>query len=175
MNAGALTPIVRSLRQWPRVAKIDPAIEQAKEYIEWQRAKPVNLSRDQFLKIAAGARLALEAVRTGTATGEQFGWVVNAANMGLMLTELGFGDEADAEAFRLAQGACMRAISREQRSGKFLLDGPGYVAVVTAFDLHESQLECPELTDKLMVEAIRMTKQRIKEGQFLVSEDEVAA
>ena len=175
MMALAFTPIASALRQWPRTAAPDPVLEQIIEGINWRRAEPKPLARDQFLKIAAGARMALEALRLGAASGEQFGWVVNAANMGLMLTELGFGDEADADAFRLAQGACMRAISRHQRVGRFVLDGPGYLAVVAALELHESQLECPELTDKLMVQALQMTKQRIEDGQFLVSENEVHA
>lgn len=168
--------IASALRQfWPRQIDPDTALEQAAEHIEWCRGAPKQIERSQFLAIAAGARMALEALRCGVATGEQFGWVVNAANMGLMLAELGFGNDSDAAAFRLAQGACMRAISRERRIGKFLLDGPGYVAVVAAFELHESQLECPELTDKLMVQAIQMTRERIQDGQFLVSEDEVFA
>ena len=176
MSALAFTPIASVLRQWARAeAPADPLLEQIIGNLEWLREPPKQIERSQFLKIAAGVRLALEALRLGNASGEQFGWVVNAANIGLMLTELGFGDEADADAFRLAQGACMRAISRHQRVGRFVLDGPGYLAVVAALELHESQLECPELTDKLMVQALQMTKQRIEDGQFLVSENEVHA
>ena len=124
------------------------------------------LDRHQIMGIAIGARSALEDVRVGRAEGVGVGWVVNAANISLLLCEAGFGPE-HIPAVKSAQEALVRMINRHQTTGTYRLDGPGYHACVELLEIHDAQLECDDLTDAILLRAIEECKSRQEAGHTL--------
>lgn len=132
-----------------------------------QAAQPGEpLRPDQVLSIAIGARLALEDVRTGTGDGEGVGWLVNAANLSMIIGELGIGGDHLGK-IRESQDALMRMIGRHERTGRYALDGPGLTACIEMMDVHQAQLKSADMTDQLMRRALRICNERQAAGQVL--------
>lgn len=132
-----------------------------------RRAQPgVQLDRHQIVGLAAGARLALEDIRLGQSTEEGIGWVVNAANMALIIAELGLGGDYIGD-IKAAQEALMRMLERQQRTGRYTLDGPGLTACALMMDVHQAQLESQDMTDQLMLAGIDECKRRQELGRVL--------
>lgn len=127
---------------------------------------PERLSRDQIINLAASARLALEDVRKGSATNEGVGWLVNAANMALVIAELGLGGEY-LDDIRASQDALIRMLQRHGTHGRYALDGPGLAACVQMLDVHQAQLESEDMTDMVMWQAIDTCHARQAAGQVL--------
>ncbi len=124
------------------------------------------LDRDQIVKLAVGARSALEEVRVGRGAEGGVGWVVNAANLAVLLCEIGLGQD-QIDVARSAQDALVRMINRYAELGRWVLDGQGYTACVAMLDLHEGQLESEDLTDAMLMRALVECERRQREGQVL--------
>lgn len=159
--SGARGPVADAIRRAQESARTEAIAQRI------MRAKvPERLDRDQIVKIAVGARSALEEVRVGRGEEGGVGWVVNAANLTLLLCEVGLGREFIPQA-KAAQDALVRMIDRHASSNRWVLDEPGYAACVEMLSVHDAQLESEDLTDTMLMQALVECERRQKAGDVL--------
>lgn len=149
-----------------RIAQRIDAAAHARAASELLNRRPETLTREQARAISIGCHAALEDLRTGRPDEEQIGWLVNAANLALLLAEQGLGDDYMAE-IKAGQDALMRMIARHGRTARYALDGPGLLQLAELLRVHDAQLESPDCTDHLMLTALAEMRRRVEAKHVL--------
>lgn len=130
-----------------------------------QRAiQPV--TADQARDLAIAYHGALNAIAHGKGTDEDANTLALAANIALMLVEVGLGID-QLPTVHAAQDAIVNMMRREQRTGRFGFAGEELRAVQDLLDLHDAQLSDPDCTEAVMVAALDECKRRREAGQVL--------
>lgn len=112
-------------------------------------------------------RMAFERMRAGTADGDHAATLGTVANIALVLAERTGNAEVGVALVQQAQDALMRAAARRQRlqADRYVLDGPGLLAVAKLLDLHDTQLE--HHTARQFKQAIEEAARRARAGDVL--------
>lgn len=119
------------------------------------------LDQTQQNDLGVALRVSLEALRTGLATEQEFHTLAACINVSLVLCERGAGGE-HMPIVKAAQDALLRLWDRGKKTGRWVLDGPGYREIAEGVDLHEAQLAAvPRIA---AAEAMREVKRRIERG-----------
>lgn len=130
-----------------------------------QRAiQPV--SADQARDLGIAYHGALNAIAQGTGNAEDANTLALCANMALMLVEIGLGVD-QVPAVQAAQDAIVSMMSREQRTGRFVLTGEELRHLQHLLDLHDAQLSDPECTEAVMIAALDECRRRRESGRVL--------
>ena len=124
------------------------------------------LDADQLVDLGIGYHHALTALRTGAGGWSDANDLAMAANVALLLAEVGIGGEY-LPAIRDAQDAIVALLARGQRVGRYVFDGPGLVAVTELLSVHDAQLECEACTSAVMVGVLAEIRRRMADGQVL--------
>lgn len=130
-----------------------------------QRAiQPV--SADQARDLAIAYHGALNAIASGNGNGEDANTLALAANIALMLVELGLGID-QLQTVHAGQDAIVSMMARERRTGRLGFTGPELKAVQDLLDLHDAQLSDEDCTEAVMIAALDECKRRRDAGQVL--------
>lgn len=122
--------------------------------------------------LGVALRVSLEALRTGRGTEQEFHTLAAAVNVSLVLCERNAGAEYMGHV-KDAQDALLRLWDRGKKTGRWVLDGPGYAAISGAVELHEAQLAA--VPRSAAAEAMREVKRRIERGDVFDTATEGAA
>lgn len=122
---------------------------------ENNRALP--MTGNDKLTLMADNYAALYMMSIGQGWPEHMATVITAMNIGMVLTEMGFGREY-AAAMRAGLDGVWRAKNRGEQTGKWGFDGPGLVAVREAMQVLEAQLEHASRQD--LIDAIHTIHER---------------
>lgn len=137
----------------------------ARAVMHAQRAiQPV--SADQARDLAIAYHGALNAIAHGKGTEEDANTLALAANIALMLVELGLGID-QLPTVHAGQDAIVNMMHREQRTGRLGFTGEELRAVQDLLDLHDAQLADRDCTEAVMVAALDECKRRRDAGQVL--------
>jgi len=120
------------------------------------------LDASQKTDLGCALRLALEALRTGKATEQEFHTLAAAVNVSLVLCERDIGPEYLADIKR-AQQSLLRLWERGKTTGRWIFDGPGLASAMHAIDLHEAQLAAVSRSEASA--AMREIVRRVHTGQ----------
>lgn len=130
-----------------------------------QRAiQPV--SADQARDLAIAYHGALNAIAHGKGNAEEANTLALAANMTLMLVEVGLGID-QLPTVHAGQDAIVNMMRREQRTGRLGFTGEELRSVQDLLDLHDAQLSDPDCTEAVMVAAVDECRRRREAGQVL--------
>ncbi len=130
------------------------------QYASNVQASP--LDADEMLHAKLDGRSGLDSLVSGPApTEHDWANVARSVNTALLLAEDGYGIEHQ-DVFIRAQEAIIRCCARQQKTGKWRLDGPGIQEVRDALYLHDQQ--CELVTNGDYLKALQAVKQRVIEG-----------
>ena len=124
------------------------------------------VTADQARDLAIAYHGALNAIAQGKGTAEDANTLALAANIALMLVEVGLGID-QLPTVHAAQDAIVNMMSRERRTGRFGFAGQELRAVQDLLDLHDAQLSDPDCTEAVMCAALDECKRRREAGQVL--------
>jgi len=109
----------------------------ARAHMRAEESAPLRDS--QLTDIGTAYWLSLENLRSGAASEEAWCCIVSALNIGMVLCEMGVGQEAES-AFVAALDGAFRAKIRSAKSGTFRLDGDAMRDIEIAFACHDEQM-----------------------------------
>lgn len=124
-----------------------------------QQAAP--LAPDQTTDIGLAYWLSMQNLLTGDANEEAWSCVVCALNIGMALSEVGIGADAEPWLVKALDGA-FRAKIRSARTGNFRLDGEAITAITDALHAHDEQMKLATRAE--VTESMRTVRRRIDEG-----------
>ncbi|MDZ7595845.1 MAG: hypothetical protein U0932_14445 [Thiobacillus sp.] len=122
------------------------------------------MTDDQLRDLGMAVHTSIERLRIGKGLELDFHTLAAAVNVSLVLCERGIGPEylGDVTA---AQDALIRILERQRATGRWAFDGPAYVALARAVELHEAQLET--ITRDGARAALLEVRRRVDRGQVL--------
>jgi hypothetical protein len=121
---------------------------------------------DQARDLGIAYHGALNAISQGKGNEEDANTLAVAANMALMLVEIGLGID-QLPAVHAAQDAVVKMMARAERTGRFGVTGEELRALQHLLDLHDAQIADPECTEAVMIAAIDECRRRKEAGQVL--------
>lgn len=127
--------------------------------VRGQQAHP--LRPDQTTDLGLAYWLSMENLLKGDATEEAWSCVVCSLNIGMALTEMGIGEDAEPWLVKALNGA-FRAKIRSKRTGNFRLDGEAITAITDALHVHDEQMKVATRAE--VTEAMSTVLRRIDEG-----------
>lgn len=139
-------------------------------YREKAKRSKEPLDSDQVQDLSVAYHWALAAIVNGKGTWMDANTLALAANMALLLCEIGLGAD-DLPTAMAGQDALMTLMARRERTGKMVLTGPEARALQELLDLHDGQMQSEDCAEGMLVSALAECKRRIAEGNVL----EVAA
>jgi hypothetical protein len=121
----------------------------------------VELDADQLTDLGLAYRLALDAMCNGGASEENWETVACSLNIGLVLTERGFGKEHE-PLFVTALAGAFRSKLRADSGKGWAFDGPALTAIKSAFEVHDQQIEMATVLE--MRDAVTEVRRRSRLG-----------
>jgi len=125
------------------------------------------LDDTQLRDLAIGYHGALDSMRRGAATGDDFTTLALGANVALVLCELGLGEEW-IDKVKQGQDAlvCLQARSAKLR-GRYVLTGGELQALQAMLELHDAQLASPDCTQGMLSACLVEITRRMHAGDVL--------
>ncbi len=158
----AMEKAARRPQKPQRVASVDVI---ARAITHAQRAlQPVTADQARDLGIAYHG--ALNSILTGKGTADDANTLALAANIALMLVELGLGID-QLPTVHAGQDAIVSMMAREHRTGRLGFTGSELKAVQDLLDLHDAQLADEDCTEAVMIAALDECRRRRDAGQVL--------
>ena len=124
-------------------------------------SRQLPLDSGQKLQLGVVLRTHLEALRTGRADEVAFHNLASGVNVSMVLAGRGLGTEYS-ELIGAAQMAMVRFKSNGDHRGRWLLDGPGLVALKDWLEVYESQLEI--VSQQEAMDALNEVDKRVRRG-----------
>lgn len=122
------------------------------------------MADDQLRDLGMAVHTSIERLRIGKGIEMDFHTLAAAVNVSLVLCERGIGAEYLGDV-TTAQDALIRILERQRATGRWAFDGPAYVALARAVELHEAQLET--ITRDGARAALLEVRRRVDRGQVL--------
>lgn len=122
------------------------------------------MADDQLRDLGMAVHTCIERMRTGHGVELDFHTLAAAVNVSLVLCERGIGAEY-LDDIKAAQGALLDILARHRKKGQWAFDGPGYVALVRAIEIHEAHLA--NITRDSARAAMLEVRRRIHRGEVL--------
>lgn len=138
--------------------------------VEWAIAgtRSVSCDKDTMFHIGVKNHLALEQLRTGNATRTDMALLIDAMNMAEALAVVaGLGGDLAGD-FLAAMLDLKDIAEKGLASGRFVATGPQLRTIVSAMELHDSQLEHPACSVRVMETCVRHVKQVRATGKGLL-------
>lgn len=128
------------------------------------------LDATQIRDLGIGYHGALHSITSGTGCYDDANTLAMAANIAMLLCEVGVGREYIAQA-KAGQEAVVLLMMRARTHGKFVATGSELRALQDLLELHDAQLESEDCTEGKLTQVLDECKRRIRQGHTL----EVAA
>lgn len=122
------------------------------------------MTDDQLRDLGMAVHTSIERLRLGHGIELDFHTLAAAINVSLVLSERGVGAEYLGDV-TTAQDALIRMLERQRTTGRWAFDGPAYVALARAIELHEAQLET--ITRDGARAAMIEVRRRVDRGEVL--------
>jgi hypothetical protein len=122
------------------------------------------LTDDQLTDLGMSVHTCIERLRTGHGVELDWHTLAAAVNVSLVLCERGVGSEYLVDV-TTAQDALIRILERQRTTGQWAFDGPAYVALARAVELHEAQLQT--ITRDGARAAMMEVRRRVDRGEVL--------
>lgn len=165
LNRAQRRALEKAARRPPKPQRSGDVDSIGRAVMHAQRAiQPV--SADQARDLAIAYHGALAAIASGKGSAEDANTLALAANIALMLVEVGLGID-QLPTVQASQEAIVSMMSRERRTGRLGFTGQELRAVQALLDLHDAQLTDPDCTEAVMVAALDECKRRREAGQVL--------
>jgi hypothetical protein len=113
------------------------------------------------------AHTSLEAIEKGRGEEKDVYQLAFASSITLMFAEMGMGADMIDDVVKPAQVHLVELVGRLNRKESLLLTGPGMQSVRRLLELHDAQLEHPEMTQGLTYRAVRAVLARMAEGNVM--------
>lgn len=124
------------------------------------------LDATQIRDLGIGYHGALHSITSGTGCYDDANTLAMAANIAMLLCEVGVGAEYLPIA-KAGQEAVVLLIMRARTSGKFGVSGQELRALQELLELHDAQLESEDCTEGKLTQVLDECKRRIRQGNVL--------
>jgi hypothetical protein len=108
----------------------------------------------------------LLSVQHGQADEQDANNLALAANVSLLLCELGLGGELQADVIA-SQAALVQMSERNLRLNRYVATGPELQALNRLGEIHDAQLSSPDCTQGLLAQAMALIRRRVAEGHVM--------
>lgn len=122
------------------------------------------MADDQLRDLGMAVHTSIERLRIGHGIELDWHTLAAAVNVSLVLCERGIGPDYLGDVIT-AQQALMRIHERQRATGRWAFDGPAYVALARAVELHEAQLQT--ITRDGARAAMLEVRRRVDRGEVL--------
>lgn len=124
------------------------------------------MTDDQITDLGMAVHTSIERLRIGHGIELDWHTLAAAVNVSLVLCERGIGPDYLDDVIA-AQHALMRIHQRQRTTGRWAFDGPAYVALARAIELHEAQLRA--VTRDGARAAMIEVRRRVDRGEVFVN------